>query len=167
MNADDVKWIGPGQLNLCPSITPVWLRLHRVVPRAGRDNWPAADDAIGNIAARIIWLAVINKVRPKATVHQHTKIGRRVVAVIKFLNGDDVRLRALQDSQCKRLVTLGVTVQVRRHDADINIALRKSGSKREKKDSTKKNFCAVRRDGKRPHYGNILALRLENASRCL
>src|SRR6266850_5454983 len=97
---------------LRPGIASVRLRLYRVDPRTGGNDWIPADDTIWNIAGANIILAEVVKIRPECAVHHRPKIRWRVVAVIEFLDRNNVRFQTLKNANRKRLITLAITVEV-------------------------------------------------------
>src|SRR5439155_20759525 len=113
---------GPRQSNSGPREAAV--RHERVIPRASVNDRVAADDAIRNAVAGV-GLAKIGEVRAESGIQHHAKIGRCIVAEIELLDGNHVRLEALQDVQTRRLVLLKIAgSQVRGHEADHVAGLR-------------------------------------------
>src|ERR1041385_2363262 len=103
-------------MNLSPGKATIGLGLNCVAPRPGGDDRIAADHAVRNWAVGCVVLAEINEVRSESGVHHGPKIGGSIVAVIKFLDGDDVRLESLKDTQCEGLITLNIAIQIGGHD---------------------------------------------------
>src|SRR5689334_13882007 len=112
MNTHQIKIICARWTNLCPGVAPVWLRLHRVNPRPGGNDRIPADYSVRNIAGANIILAEVVKVGPEGAVHHRAEIRRRVIAVVEFLDCDDVRLQSLKNPKRERLVTLRIAIEV-------------------------------------------------------
>src|SRR5262249_53422884 len=78
-------------------------------------------------------LAEVVKIGAESAVDHCSKIRRRIVAVIKFLNRNDVGLQTLKNPKRKGLVRLRVPIEVGRHQAHCHVRdLRVQIRKREK-----------------------------------
>ena len=94
------------------------------------------------------FISVINKIRAERGIDHFPESGGSVHAqpvgagVIKFLDGDDVWLEALENANGKRLVALRIAIQIGRHDTNDRVGLDDDGSLRLKVKCGQKQRCA-------------------------
>src|SRR5436190_18452870 len=107
MNACYIQVLCAGQSDLGPGKTSIVNE--RVDPRSSRYYRKAADYAIWNAVSA---LTEIFNIRPECAVHHGPKIRRRIDAVVELLNRNNVRLQTLKNPKRKRLITLGVAIEI-------------------------------------------------------